>query len=264
MNRTIPDFLCADDVTVTVGTRRLLEGVSCIIHPGEVLAVLGANGAGKSTLIRVLSGEWTPSAGGVWLGGEPLPALAPETVARCRAVLPQSSPLAFPFAVKEVVMMGRAPHVTGVESEHDHALVMDAMLRADVAHLAERNYLTLSGGEKQRVHWARVMAQLGCVTGERYLLLDEPVSSLDMAHQHACMALAREMATQGVGVLAVLHDLNLAAMYADRVLFLKQGREVGYGRPMELFSTARIREVFDQEVLVLRHPQRNCPLVVVP
>lgn len=264
MSASQVNSLQAADVTVTVGKRPLIDRVSCAIVPGEILAVLGPNGAGKSTLIRSLAGELKPSSGEVTLNGRSLSNYPAEAVARQRAVLPQTSPLAFPFAVEEVVLMGRAPHVIGVESETDREIVRETMRRADVSHLAQQNYLTLSGGEKQRVHWARVMAQLEGVTGPRYLLLDEPVSSLDMTHQHACLTLARELAAQGVGVLAVLHDLNLAAMYADRVLLLRQGRVVGQGSPAELLTVERIHDVFAQRVVVLPHPERNCPLIVVP
>ncbi|PAW79796.1 MAG: heme ABC transporter ATP-binding protein [Verrucomicrobia bacterium Tous-C9LFEB] len=264
MSTSLVNSLQAVDVTVTVSQRQLIDAVSCAIVPGEILAVLGPNGAGKSTLIRSLSGEIKPSSGEIQLNGRSLSAYSSEAVARQRAVLPQTSPLAFPFAVQEVVLMGRAPHVVGVESEVDREIVRETMRRADVAHLAERNYLTLSGGEKQRVHWARVMAQLAGVSGPRYLLLDEPVSSLDMTHQHACLTLARELASQGVGILTVLHDLNLAAMYADRVLLLRQGRVIGQGTPNALLTVDCIQEVFAQRVVVMPHPQRDCPLIVVP
>jgi iron complex transport system ATP-binding protein len=262
VNHREENSLCLENATVAVGGKCLLEKVSYRLAAGEMLAVLGANGAGKSTLLKTLAGERIPNAGEVRLRGRPMGDWAPIELARQRAVLPQSSSLAFPFAVEEVVMMGRAPHVAGVESERDRKLAREAMRQADIAHLARRNYLTLSGGEQQRVHWARVLAQLAGTEGSRFLLLDEPVSSLDMTHQHRCLELARQLTRQGVGVLAVLHDLNLAAMYADRVLLLRAGKPSAEGTPESVFTPEKIEWTFDCRVRVERHPTRHCPLIV--
>lgn len=254
--------LRAENATVVRNGHVLLDSVSCEIRTGEILVVLGPNGSGKSTLVRLLAGESPPDHGMIKLDGQPIDSYSSEQLALRRAVLPQSSPLAFPFAVEEVVMMGRAPHVHGIEMEYDIEIVKQAMRRTDVADLIGRNYLTLSGGEKQRVHLARVMTQLAHNDGPRFLLLDEPVSSLDMEHQHACMKIARELSSQGVGVMAVLHDLNLAAMYADQILILSHGTVAGQGTPTGLLTETMIRKVFAQPVIVMPHPHRDCPLII--
>jgi len=266
-------MLSLEDVHVRIGGATLLGGVTLPVRPGEVVAVVGPNGAGKSTLLQVASGERAPSAGRAALDGRPLAAYAPERLAARRAVLPQQSALAFGFTAFEVAMLGRMPHAaTGADHE---AAAWRALERAGVAHLAGRRYPTLSGGEQQRVHLARALAQLDGPAGgpaggsagpaggpARYLLLDEPTASLDLAHQHAVLALARAHAEAGGGVLVVLHDLNLAAQYADRLAVLRAGRLLADGPPAEVLDPALVHAAFDVPVVVLPHPCLACPLVV--
>ena len=248
---------------VLAGGRRLLDEVSLAVIPGELLVIIGANGAGKSTLLRCLGAELTPAAGEVQMNGRPLARWAPRDSAKRRAVLPQASPLGFPFTGLEVALMGRIPF--GAPGPGDIRIAGAALAAAEAAHLAERRYTTLSGGERQRVHLARVLAQLWepLPDGEpRYLLLDEPTASLDLAHQHALLRLARAWAAADVGVLIVLHDLNLAAQYADRIAMLKGGRLLVVGTPAEVLRPEAIAEAFGLEVHCLRHPELDCPLIV--
>jgi iron complex transport system ATP-binding protein len=256
-------MLVARDIDVTLGRAPVLRGVGLALAPGEVLAVLGPNGAGKSTLLAVLSGAEAPDAGWVGLDDRPLAAWAPAALARRRAVLPQHSELVFAFTAFEVALLGRSPHAGRSSRARDLAAVVWALTEAEVAHLADRVYTTLSGGERQRVQLARVLAQIGPLGPEapdaaRYLLLDEPTSSLDLAHQHATLAAARRAASAGVAVLVVLHDLNLAAMYADRLLVLSAGRIAAEGGADAVLSEALVADVFDLEVRVTRHPTRDC------
>jgi iron complex transport system ATP-binding protein len=249
-------MLKAEEIGVRIGTYRLLDDVGCVVGPGELVVVLGPNGAGKSTLLRVLSGDLTPTTGTVSLNGRRLRNWSPLVLARQRAVLPQQSALSFPFRVEDVVRMGRSPHraVTPVRQE---AIVREAMRRADVLHLAERLYPSLSGGERQRVQLARVLAQIWEPTdlGPRYLLLDEPTSALDIAHQHRLLEIAREMLAGGeLGVLAILHDLNLASAYADRILLLKDGRVAAAGPVAEIMDRGHLESVFGIPVRTLEHP----------
>ena len=258
-------MLQALDVSLRLGGKSILEAVSLSLQAGELLAVLGPNGAGKSTLLRILTGALAPQVGRAALDDRPLKAWNGRDLARRRAVLPQSSPLAFGFRAFEVVLLGREPHFGTSGREEDLEIVDAAMREADVVHLAERSYATLSGGEQQRVQLARVMSQVW--PGERdsaprYLLLDEPTSSLDLAHQHAILRLARGWSRAGAGVLAVLHDLNLAAMYADRLCILKAGRVAAEGDPEAVLTEDTIRHCFDLEVVVSRHPLRDCPYVL--
>ena len=251
-------------IHVLVEGSRLLEGVSIQVPPGEVVAVLGPNGAGKSTLLKVLSGDMSPTRGSVRMGGRPLGSWDPKESARIRAVLPQQSSLRFPFRAIEVALMGRSPHLRGSETRADYAIARDALREAGVDGLENRLYSTLSVGEAQRVHLARVLAQIWeDVDGSpRYLLLDEPTSSLDLAHQHHTLTAARGFAGRSVGVLMVLHDLNLAARYADRVLLLKECRKVVEGTPGEVLREETIEAVYDIPITVIPHPHEPFPLVV--
>lgn len=255
----------AHNLRLERGGRALLDDVSLTVAAGEVLAVLGPNGAGKSSLRKALSGEWQPSRGTVTLNDKPLTQWPLADLARMRAVLPQDSTLNFPFTVLEVALLGRTPHLRGRERPHDLTVARAALEAAEASHLATRLYPTLSGGERQRVQLARVLAQVWDAPQDgaaRYLLLDEPTSNLDLAHQHQTLAIARRFAAQGVGVFIILHDLNLAAQYADRLLLLKAGRVVVTGSPVEVLQAELLREVFQLPVIVTHHPQLIAPLVL--
>jgi len=251
----------ARDVGYRAGAAELLRGVTLSAHVGQVLALVGPNGAGKSTLLRVLSGELTPTHGEVRMGGRPLGAWTLRAQARARAVLAQSSELGFPFPAEEVVMLGRAPHLNGRESARDRDIVARALTAADVLGRRARAYSTLSGGEQQRVQLARALAQVW-EGGPRALLLDEPTSSLDLSHQHATLRFARHMASTGCAVICVLHDLNLAAQYADRIAVLELGELRAWGAPAHVLTAARIAEVFQVRARVVPHPELACPLIV--
>ncbi len=255
----------ARELHVRIGAQALLAGVSLELCAGELVAVVGPNGAGKSTLRRVLCGDAEPNAGEVWMDGRPLAAWPLVERARVRAVLPQDSTLNFPFTVLEVVLMGRTPHVRGTEEPRDYEIARAALNATEAEHLSERVYPTLSGGERQRVQLARVLAQIWepTPTGDaRYLLLDEPTSNLDLAHQHSTLNIARRFTRTGLGALVILHDLNLAAQYADRLIMLKAGRVVAAGPPAQVLTESSIRATFDVPVLITRHPVLDCPLVV--
>lgn len=256
------------EVRVARGGTEVLRGVALAVQPGEVLAVIGPNGAGKSTLLHVLSGALRPDHGIAALDGVPLARLPRDELARRRAVLPQASVLSFPFRVREVVHLGRSPHRGRSTHGEDERAVEAAMRQAEVMHLADRIYTTLSGGERQRVHLARVLAQIGMpdreaghVDTSRYLLLDEPTNALDLTHQHACLTTARAVARQGGGVVAVLHDPNLAAQYADRIVVVDRGKVTATGTPDDVLTEAVMAETYGLDVTVGRHPTRDCPHV---
>lgn len=242
-----PASLQADDIAVRVGGACLLDGVSLRLQPGEVGAVLGPNGAGKSTLLSVLAGLRAPDAGQVALGGRPLPSLAAAALALERAVLPQDTGVAFDFSVRDVVELGRYPH-RGAPTRDEAGIVQAAMALTGVGHLAGRALNSLSGGERARAQLARVLAQIWHpLPGgrPRWLLLDEPTAALDLRHQHATMATVRRWARgQGVGVLAVLHDPNLALRYADRVWVLDGGRLQAGGAPAQTLTPALLQRVW--------------------
>jgi iron complex transport system ATP-binding protein len=257
-------MLSACNAVFLAGNRRLVDAATVAVAPGEVVAVLGENGAGKSTLLKLLAGEIPPHTGTVTLDGAPLARFAPAALARRRAVLPQDTRVAFGYSALEVVLLGRYPWTHGATGAADLAIARAMLARVDGAYLESRLVTTLSGGERARVQLARVLAQLeGDIAQSRFLLLDEPTASLDLAHQHLALGLAREIATRGgVGVLAVLHDLNLAAQYADRVVLLKQGRVVADGTPDAVLSAARVSSAFSVRAMVIPHPANGRPLVV--
>ncbi|AKV02801.1 Heme ABC transporter, ATPase component HmuV [Labilithrix luteola] len=249
-------------VSRRIGSKVLLERVDLQVEAGTVLALVGPNGAGKSTLLKILSGELEPSSGQVLLAGEPIGSLAPRRRARLRAVLPQDSSVAFPLSAYDVVLLGRTPHEGAGETLRDRTIARLAMSLTDTLALAERSFPTLSGGERQRVQTARVIAQIWENGEPRALFLDEPTSSLDVAHQHATLEQARRMAGEGCAVVCVLHDLNLAAQYADRVAVLSRGVLRADGPPSRVLEPSLLEEVFDVRALVVPHPELTCPLVV--
>ena len=257
----------AQAVSVRIGTATLLDDVSIEVAPGEIVAVAGPNGAGKSTLLGTLAGDRQPDAGAISLDGRSLTQWPRTELARRRAVMSTDRAVAFAFTAQEVAMMGRMPLHGGDPDAADHA-VIDALLEeVDCVDLAQRVYATLSTGERQRVSLARAVAQVTDAAdvpedGARYLLLDEPTSSLDPAHQHTAMRLIRRTADQDRGVLAVLHDLNLAAAYADRVVLMRDARVVQTGTPTEVLRAEILEAVFDIPMLVIPHPELAHPLVV--
>jgi len=253
-------MLSAHNLHVRRGRKAVLSGVTLGLEPGQVLGVLGPNGAGKSTLLGALCGELPASDGNVSLDGQTLSHWSGTQRAQRLAVLPQVSTLDFAFAVEEVVGMGRLPYQTG--RVRDDEIVAAALAAADAGHLGGRSYLALSGGERQRVHLARVLAQLWPGQAGQTLLLDEPTSMLDPLHQHTTLQAGREVADRGAAVLVILHDLNLAARYCDRVLLLEEGRPVALDTPQQVLRPDTLKAVFGLEVLVQPHPERGHPLII--
>ncbi len=247
---------------MTIGGAQLVRDVSIAIEPGTVHVVMGPNGAGKTSLLRLLTGEWRPTSGGVSLDGVDLQHIPPAGRARQLAVLPQQSTLNFPFTALEVAMLGRIPHDTG--ARRDREIVSEALAAVDGTYLAGREYTHLSGGERQRVHLARVLAQIWEEGGAaRYLVLDEPTASFDLAHQQLTLEIVRRLAGRGVGVVMVLHDLNLAARCADRLLLLQCGGIAASGSAIEVLTRDNLRTVFQVEAHIDTHPVAGTPLVVI-
>lgn len=258
-------MLAARGVTYRIGRHTLVEDIDVEVVPGRVTAVLGPNGAGKSSLLNVLTGEASPSAGYMTLNGAPYTAWPQEEVARQVAVLPQKSTLSFPFTALEVVMMGRIPHASGYARDLD--IARECLEEAGCSHLAERSFPVLSGGEQQRVQLARVLAQIYSDAAEplesaRYLLLDEPTAALDPAHQQLTLEIARRQAALGLGVLVILHDLNLAARYADHALLLQNGRCIARGETGAVLEDRRLSELYQLPMRVIDHPTRPHKLVI--
>jgi len=231
--------ITASGIGVDLGGRTILNEVSLGVTSGEVLVLVGPNGAGKSTLLGVLSGERRPARGTVLIEGRDVSGIRSSELARMRSVLTQENQVSFPFRVIEVVSMGRAPWARTVEGREDVAAVAEALAAADIAHLAERRYTTLSGGEKARVSLARVLAQR-----TRVVFLDEPTASLDLRHQEDVMRMARTIADRGCAVVVVLHDLSLASAYADRMALISGGTLDAIGTPAEVLTEERVERVY--------------------
>jgi iron complex transport system ATP-binding protein len=252
----------AEGLTYTVRGNVLVSEVDFLLGKGEVVAVLGPNGAGKSTLLKLLCGQIRPTTGGVSFDGKPLRRWGPRDLARRRSVLPQQSMAPFEFSALEIVLLGRSPHG---DAARRLEMALDAMRWTECDHLALRTASTLSGGELQRVHLARVLVQVGLQDdgSNRCVMLDEPISNLDPAHQHVTLRIARRIASQGAAVLVILHDLNLASQYSDRVVMMKAGRIVASGTPAEVFRAELIHEVFGVCVEVTANPVCGAPAVFV-
>ena len=258
--------LRAHDLGWRIGDRWLLRGLNLGLTRGRVLAVIGPNGAGKSSLLALLAGDARPSEGGVWLEDEsgpdsatrPVDRLGAPELARRRAVLVQRPTLSFPFTVREVVAMGRAPWAGTEKEDSDSDVISESMVTAGVQSLADRRFPSLSGGEQALTSFARVLAQQAAV-----LLLDEPTAALDLRHQEILMRTARSAARAGQAVLVVLHDIQLAAAYADDIAVLHAGRLIAHGEPDAVLTASLLSEVYQLSIDVFHHP-RHGGLVVTP
>ena len=249
--------LSARGIGVSFGDREILAGVDLDVRAGEVVALVGPNGAGKSTLLSVLAGDREPSAGTVLVSGAPVAAWTGIELAMRRGVLPQRSDVSFPFTVEQIVRMGREPWRNTDREDADDDVYDWAIRVTDVSTLTRREFPSLSGGEQARSALARVLAQ-----EPGLLLLDEPTASLDISHQEQVLGIARERAALGDGVAVVLHDLGLAAAYADRVVVIHSGGVAADGRPEAVMTGALLSRVYGCAIETFPHPRTGALLVV--
>lgn len=257
-------MLKTENIHYCIGKKLILNGISAQFHPGELNMILGPNGSGKSSFLKIFSGEINKYDGSVFYGGEKIAHLKKEELAKHRAVMSQQPELSFPLMVEEVVMMGRYPHFIFNPNKKDKDICQEVMERMNLISFKERNYLTLSGGEKQRVQYARVLAQIWekPATGFRYLFLDEPLTSLDINYQQEFLQIAREFTNKGTVLVAVMHDINLAIQYADKLFFLKEGELIKQGNPADVLTKDLIKQIFDVDVTIINNPSTNKPVVV--
>ena len=255
--------LHARNVSVQLGQTEILKDVCCQVVPGRTTAVVGANGSGKSTLLRTLTGEYSPKEGNVLLNGSDIANLTPLEQAQHRAIMSQNPSIAFDFLVSEILEMG------WVQDSLPHLLLKESL--AEVTRLCgiesflQRPFNGLSGGEQQRVHFARALLQIWNASHDdrsRYLLLDEPTSNLDMAYELEILKLTKLVSSQGMGALIVLHDLNLAARFADFVYLLVDGRVFREGTVGEVFSEEVLSQTYQVPIRVERHEELNRLLVI--
>ncbi|MCB5189696.1 heme ABC transporter ATP-binding protein [Methylobacillus arboreus] len=248
---------------LNIGSKTLLSDINLMIAPGELVAICGPNGAGKSSLIRLLSGELKPSVGEVLWDSKPLSEWSLLKLARQRALMQQHAEVGFSYTALEIILLGRHPHHQGTSRPQDYQIATAAMEEVDASHLADQVYTTLSGGEQARVQMARVLAQIWeAAAGPRLLLLDEPTAALDPRQQHRILDIARKWANKGdVAVVAIVHDLNLAAQYADRIALLRDGRLQAVGEVETIMTPAMVEACFDLPCVLLNHPDGGTPMI---
>ena len=247
------------NLSVTLGDKKILDDIDLTLNRGEFTVLLGPNGTGKSTLLNALTGEIS-AKGEFRIFGRDRAQWPAPLLAKHLGVLPQSSSLSFNFMAKEVIELGGIGLTMSNRQLAD--VVNNHMRVTDVEHLGSRSYPTLSGGEKQRVHLARVLTQLEQSGDNKILLLDEPTSALDIHHQHTTLTLARKLANEGATVVAVLHDLNLASQYADRIVILNQGKLATDDIPSKALQPEIIEAVYHHKVDIIAHPTYGHPVVI--
>ncbi len=238
--------------------RAIIKDISFSAQANEMVVIVGPNGAGKSTLLKNLAGALSPSQGKILLEGKDLKNYNANDLAKKRAVLSQHYHLSADFLVKDIVMMGRYPHFEGNPSKTDFEIVNHNLQLTGTEKLAERSIKSLSGGEQQRVHLARVLSQVtqeGKQNG--VLFLDEPISSLDIHYQFAILDIARQQSRKGMTVIAVLHDLNLAARFADRLVIIKDGKKYADDKPSEVLKPDLLSYIYNIPIQVIQHQEEK-------
>lgn len=247
----------ASGINLRRGDADLLVDVSLEVSAGTLVGIVGPNGAGKSTLLRVLAGDIDPDTGRAALAGIDVGTASVRKLATLRSFVRSQTASDVVFRVGEVVAMGRHPFRDSAARSDDDQIVADAMAMVDIVRLRERQMRTLSSGEQQRVQLARAIAQRTPV-----ILLDEPTSALDVGHQEMTMTVLRNLANDGVAVVSILHDLNLAAAHADQILLMDSGALTASGTPVEVLTGASLSAAYGYPIQVTEHPFRGCPLVL--
>lgn len=236
----------------------LVKDINCSFSPNELVVIMGSNGAGKSTLLKLLSGLHSPSTGEVFIDNKLIQKYQSIELAQKRAVLSQHYEISFPLTVREIVMMGRYPYFNTKPSESDMNIVNHVLNELGISDLADRKYQTLSGGEAQKVQMCRVLAQInGNEKLNSFLLLDEPVSHLDIKYQYLLLKIAKTILNPNRAVIAVLHDINLALKFADRILFMKDGQIVHQHLSKNVLDISIIKDVFDVDATIINVPEIN-------
>lgn len=241
--------------------RTLVRNINFQAKAGDFWAIVGANGAGKSTLMKLLSKEYVPTSGTISFHGKDLKKFRLKELAQRRAVLAQQNVITLSFTVEEIVLMGRYPFYDSQPTQRDLAVVDHCLQKVGIADFKNRLFPTLSGGEQQRVQLARTLAQIWEVK-DGLILLDEPTTGMDLLHQYETFQLAREMAGKGYGVIAVVHDLNLALQYADQVLMMKAGEAFAIGTPDQVFTEDNIKAAFGLSVRIIQPDSTLFPIIV--
>lgn len=257
-------MLSTKNISYSIGTKKILINVSTDFLPGKINMILGPNGSGKSSFLKIFSGEIKHFEGEVFYNDNNLHSFKPIELAKQRAVMSQQPELSFPLQVGEVVMMGRYPHFTFNPDKKDITICEEVMELLQLGDFKKRNYLTLSGGEKQRVQFARMLAQVwqAPTNGYRYVFLDEPLNNLDINYQQEFLHIAKSITDSKTVFIAVMHDINLALQYADELFFFKNGQIVASGAAENLVSEKLIDAIFNVKANIISNPLDGKPLVV--
>jgi iron complex transport system ATP-binding protein len=257
-------MISVEQIKYSVGAKNILNNISIQFLPGTCNLIIGPNGSGKSTLIKLLSGELNNYDGRVMYNGADIKTFTKLRLAASRAVLSQQTELSFPMTVEEVVMLGRNPHFEFNPTKKDLEIVKEVINLLDLNSFIYRNYQSLSGGEKQRVHYARVLAQIWeSPNGEqRYLFLDEPLNNLDIYYQEHFLKMAVSLLNETTTLIGVVHDINIALRYANQLSFLKEGAIIKNGAPAKIVDAILIKEVFNVDTQVMAHPSSGKPIVL--
>ncbi|MFC6859948.1 heme ABC transporter ATP-binding protein [Zunongwangia atlantica] len=254
-------MLAVNQLNISIKTRRLLQDINFNIQPGELFVIIGPNGAGKSTLLKALTEEINYS-GEINFQQQSIKKWTTAKLAKTRAKFSQHHQQDIPLPVNEVVMMGRYPYFASKPNLTDLKVVSESLKLTEMSAFKDKSYNQLSGGEKQRVHLARIFAQLNNEFQEKLMLLDEPLNNLDVYYQHKVLEAVKGFAKKGNIAAIVMHDLNLAAQFADRILLLKDGKMVKYGNPKQVLTSKTICDVYDFPCKVMSHPLAQTPMIV--
>ena len=257
-------MISVEQIKYSIGAKNILNNISIQFLPGTCNLIIGPNGSGKSTLIKLLSGELNNYDGRVMYNGADIKTFTKLRLAASRAVLSQQTELSFPMTVEEVVMLGRNPHFEFNPTKKDLEIVKEVINLLDLNSFILRNYQSLSGGEKQRVHYARVLAQIWeSPNGEqRYLFLDEPLNNLDIYYQEHFLKMAVSLLNETTTLIGVVHDINIALRYADQLSFLKEGTIIKNGAPAKIVDAILIKEVFNVDAQIMAHPSSGKPVII--
>jgi iron complex transport system ATP-binding protein len=255
-------MLNAQNISYVHRSFSILENISVSVNYGELLVIVGPNGAGKSTLLSVLANELAKHEQPIFLKKKTFKEWGDKELAQSKAKFSQSNSNDIPLSVKDVVMMGRYPYFSSIPQKADADAALKAMEETDVAALGTRDYNSLSGGEKQRVHLARVLAQLDNDIEQKMVFLDEPLNNLDVLHQHRILHTIKKFTERGNAAIMVLHDLNLAAQFAQKIMLLKKGKIVAHDVPGKVFTKEIISRVYNFPCTVCPNPVNNNPLII--
>ena len=254
-------MFAVNQLNISIKTRKLLQDINFNIQPGELFVIIGPNGAGKSTLLKALTEEINYS-GEISFQQQSIKKWTTAKLAKTRAKFSQHHQQDIPLPVNEVVMMGRYPYFASKPNLTDLKVVSESLKLTEMNAFKDKSYNQLSGGEKQRVHLARIFAQLNNEFQEKLMLLDEPLNNLDVYYQHKVLEAVKGFAKKGNMAAIVMHDLNLAAQFADRILLLKDGKTVKYGDPKQVLTSKTICDVYDFPCKVMSHPLAQTPMIV--